>query len=673
MVLSDGITSIKGIGEKTAAAFARLGVYTVNDLIHTYPRNYLTYGEPVCISDAAIGERHAVCAVITSYVDVRQVRSLKLTTMTVRDSSGTLRLTWYNSPFLKSVFHKGDTYVFVGTIKVKNNMRVMEMPEYYKPSVYRGMMQEMQPVYPLTHGLSNKAFQKAVMSTRELIFRIEDYIPEDVRMEYGLMEISEAYENVHFPMNETLLRNAIRRLAFDEFYKFLYDISMLKQDNVKLSNVHVIVQGKAVAEFVDNLPYRLTKGQQQAIEDILADMGSDNVMNRLVQGDVGSGKTVVASAALYACVRQGFQGALMVPTEVLARQHYDELSAMLSRYGIKVECLAGSTPLKEKRRIYESISMGEADILIGTHALIEDIVEFKNLGLVVTDEQHRFGVNQRRKLSMKGQYPHTLVMSATPIPRTLAIIMYADLDISVISELPKGRKAIKNCVVGTNYRDTAYRFIGSQIKEGGQAYVICPMVNESDSLDITNVTEYTDTMRAVLSSDIRVEALHGQMKPDEKNRVMEEFISGSIQVLVSTTVIEVGINNPNATVMMVENAERFGLAQLHQLRGRVGRGKKQSYCIFINGKESGESMERLQVLENSNDGFFIAGEDLKLRGSGDFFGIRQSGEALFQVADIYNHADMLRTSQDVLGKYRNRVIPQNCEASSDNFNNGTVL
>lgn len=673
MLLSDGIASIKGIGEKTAAAFARLGVYTINDLIHTYPRNYLTYGEPVGIGDAAIGERHAVCAIITSYVAVRQVRSLKLTTMTVKDSSGTLRLTWYNSPFLKSVFHKGDTYIFVGTIKVKNNMRVMEMPEYYKPAVYRGMMQEMQPVYPLTHGLSNKTFQKAVVSARELIMQMEDYVPEDILMEYGLMEISEAYENVHFPMNENLLRNAIRRLAFDEFYKFLYDVSMLKHDNVKLSNAHMIVQGKAVAEFVDSLPYRLTKGQQQAIEDILADMGSDNVMNRLLQGDVGSGKTVVAAAALYACARQGFQGALMVPTEVLARQHYDELSEMFAQYGITVACLVGSTPIKEKRGIYESISRGETDVLIGTHALIEDRVEFYNLGLVVTDEQHRFGVNQRRKLSLKGQYPHTLVMSATPIPRTLAIIMYADMDISVISELPKGRKTIKNCVVGTNYRDTAYRFIDSQVKEGGQAYVICPMVNESDSLDVTNVTEYTDTLRSALTSDIRVEMLHGQMKADEKNNIMEEFIQGDIQVLVSTTVIEVGINNPNATVMMVENAERFGLAQLHQLRGRVGRGKKQSYCIFINGKESEDSMERLRVLENSNDGFFIASEDLKLRGSGDFFGIRQSGDALFQIADIYNHADMLRTSQDILGKYRDRVIPQSCEASSDNFNNGTVL
>ncbi|MBP3621255.1 MAG: ATP-dependent DNA helicase RecG [Lachnospiraceae bacterium] len=657
MQLTDNITTIKGIGEKTAASFARLGIHTVNDLIHTYPRNYLTYGEPIDIRDAAQGERCAVCAIISSYVDVRQVRSLKLTTMTVKDSTGSLKLTWFNSPFLKNVFHKGETYVFVGTVKIKNNMRVMEMPEYYKPGVYESMRQEMQPVYPLTKGLSNKTFQKAIMSTRQAIYKIDDYIPEDVLRENELMEISEAYENIHFPMNEGVLRNAIKRLAFDEFYKFLYDMNVLKKENIKQENVHKVVQGKAVADFVDELPYKLTKGQAEAIEDILADMGSDNVMNRLIQGDVGSGKTIVAATALYACVKEGFQGVLMVPTEVLAKQHFDELSQLFKKFGIKVANLVGSLSLKEKRKVYEDVKNGEVDILIGTHAVIEEKVEFRDLGLVVTDEQHRFGVNQRKKLANKGTFPHVLLMSATPIPRTLAIIMYADLDISVISELPKGRKPIKNCVVGTNYRNTAYNFIAREVSEGNQVYVICPMVDESDTLDVTNVTEYTDTLRAALPLGIRVEMLHGQMSPTDKNSIMEEFLLGNIHVLVSTTVIEVGINNPNATVMMVENAERFGLAQLHQLRGRVGRGSKQSYCIFINGKESKESTERLQVLENSNDGFFIAGEDLKLRGPGDFFGIRQSGDVIFNLADIYNHADMLKLAQDIMKKYGEKLSP----------------
>ena len=653
----DSIQTIKGIGEKTAECFARLGIVTVDDLLHTYPRSYLSYEEPVRIRDAAVGERHAIRAMITSYVTVRQVRSLKLTILTVGDGDSTLHMTWFNQPFLKNVFHKGDSYVFVGTVKAKNGTRVMEQAEYYKLPVYAGMQQEMQPVYPLTSGLSNKTFQKAIIATRELICQMEDYIPEDVRTEHNLMELSEAYENIHFPMNQTVLKNAIRRLAFDEFYQFLYDMASMKKTTQLQENTHKIVQGKAVADYISDLPFSLTKGQQQAIEDILADMGGDGVMNRLIQGDVGSGKTVVAAASLLACAKAGYQGALMAPTEVLARQHYEELSEQFAKYDIRTACLVGSTPLKEKRRIYEALKQGGVDVVIGTHALLEDKVEFKDLALVVTDEQHRFGVNQRKKLSDKGDSVHTLVMSATPIPRTLAIILYADMDISVIKELPKGRKPIKNCVVGTNYRQTAYKFIAGQIAEKSQVYVVCPMVEESETLDVTNVTEYVDTMRANLPAGTRIEMLHGQMRPDEKNEIMRRFADGEIDILVSTTVIEVGVNNPNATVMMVENAERFGLAQLHQLRGRVGRGKKQSYCIFINGKESEESMERLRVLENSNDGFFIASEDLKLRGPGDFFGIRQSGDALFELADIYNHADMLQLAQDLLKEYGRTMQP----------------
>ncbi|MCM1273005.1 MAG: ATP-dependent DNA helicase RecG [Clostridium sp.] len=651
MNFGDDIKTIKGVGDKTAAAFKRIGVDTVDDLVHTFPRNYLTYDEVIGIKEAKPNERVAVMAVISSYVDVRTVRSLKLTNISVKDSTGTLKITWFNSPYLKNVLHKGDTYVFVGTIKIKNNSRVMDMPEYYRPNVYEGMRQVMQPVYPLTQGLSNKTVMKTVAAVRPIISSIRDYIPEEIRETYDLMELCRAYDTVHYPMNESVLKLAIKRLAFDEFYRFLADMGRLRVENIKQQNIHKIVQGKAVADFVEALPYRLTKGQADAIDDILKDMGSENVMNRLVQGDVGSGKTIVAETALFACVKEGYQGALMVPTEVLAKQHYEELLATFEPYKIHVECLVGSTPLKEKRRIYESIRHGMTDILIGTHALIEDKVDFANLGLVVTDEQHRFGVEQRKKLANKGTFPHVLVMSATPIPRTLAIIMYADLDISVISQMPKGRKPIKNCVVGTGYRATAYGFIASQVQQKGQVYVICPMVNDSETLDVTNVTDYTDTLKQALGQQVNVCMLHGQMKAAEKNEIMEKFLDGEIDVLVSTTVIEVGINNPNATVMMVENAERFGLAQLHQLRGRVGRGKKQSYCIFIDGKESQESQERLKVLENSNDGFFIANEDLKLRGPGDFFGIRQSGEALFTLADIYNHADMLKLAQDAWNSY----------------------
>ena len=663
MDLREEITTIKGIGDKTAACFAKLGIHNVGELINTFPRDYIFYGEPVDIKDTKIGVRNVVCGMVYSYVDVKRVRSLKIVTMTVKDSSGTLKITWFNQPYLKNLFHKGETYIFVGEIKIKNNMRVMEHPEYYKPREYESMRQELQPVYPLTKGLSNKTFQKAVRSARSAYLNLKDYIPVEIRNENNLMELTESYENIHFPMNEEILKNAIRRTAFDEFYKFLYELKILKNENIKLSNSHKIIQGKAVAEFIQSLPYGLTKGQQQAIEDILADMGGDNVMNRLVQGDVGSGKTVVAAASLFACAKEGFQGALMVPTEVLAKQHYDELSKLFLRFGIKVSYLVGSTPIKEKRRIYEEISEGSIDILIGTHALIEYKVEFKNLALVVTDEQHRFGVNQRNRLASKGDYPHVLVMSATPIPRTLAIIMYSDLDISVIKELPKGRKPIKNCVVGTNYRNTAYRFIAGQVAEKSQVYVICPMVDTSDTMDLTNVIEYTDTLKEALPPEVVVETLHGKMKADEKNEIMQRFLDRKIDVLVSTTVIEVGINNPNATVMMVENSERFGLAQLHQLRGRVGRGDKQSYCIFINGKEDDEEVtSRLKVLEDSNDGFFIAGEDLRMRGPGDFFGIRQSGDMQFNIADIYNHADMLRLAQEILDKHSDTVVPDVVES-----------
>ncbi len=658
MDLRESITTIKGIGDKTAACFAKLGIHTVGELVNTFPRDYIFYGEPVDIKDTKIGVRNIVEAIVYSYVDVRRVRSLKIVTMTVKDSSGTLKITWFNQPYLKNMFHKGETYVFVGEIKIKNNMRVMEHPEYYRPDEYDRMRQELQPVYPLTKGLSNKTFQKAVKSARAAYLNLKDYIPDDIRNENNLMELTESYENIHFPMNEEILKNAIRRTAFDEFYKFLYELKILKNENVRLTNTHKVIQGKAVAEFIEKLPYRLTKGQQQAIEDILSDMGSENVMNRLVQGDVGSGKTIVAAAALFACAKEGYQGALMVPTEVLARQHFDELSGLFSSYGIKTEYLVGSTTVKEKRRIYEEISKGKTDIIIGTHALIEDKVEFNNLALVITDEQHRFGVAQRNKLASKGSFPHVLVMSATPIPRTLAIIMYSDLDISVIKELPKGRKPIKNCVVGTNYRNTAYKFIAGQVAEKSQVYVICPMVDASDTMDLTNVIEYTDTLKEALPPEVVVETLHGRMKAEEKNKIMQSFLDGDIDVLVSTTVIEVGINNPNATVMMVENSERFGLAQLHQLRGRVGRGSKQSYSIFINGKEDDEEVtSRLKVLEDSNDGFFIAGEDLRLRGPGDFFGIRQSGDMQFNIADIYNHADMLHLAQEMLDMHSDIVVP----------------
>lgn len=660
MQLTDSITSIKGIGEKTAEHFNRLGIYSVEDLILTYPRNYLTYEEPVPVAEAEEGVRTAVFLKIVSYVEVKKVRTLTLTTLSARDDSGSVRITWFNSPFLRNVFRKGDSFVFVGNVKYKNHMRVMEMPEYYSESKYRSMMHVMQPVYPLTAGLTNKSFQKAVQSVSELIRQAGDYLPDFLIDKYQLMGKSEALYNMHFPKDMEILKNAVRRLAFDEFLGFLLEVRKIREENVTVLNCHKTSRQAAekLNIFINALPYRLTEGQSAAVRDILQDMSSDHVMNRLVQGDVGSGKTIVAAAALYITAVSGYQGALMVPTEVLALQHYEDFTKLFAPYGIRIGYLAGSTPLKEKRRIYEGLRNHEIDIVIGTHALIQEKAEYENLGLVVTDEQHRFGVMQRQKLSEKGNAPHVLIMSATPIPRTLAIIMYADLDISVIKELPAGRKPIKNCVVGTEYRQTAYNFIKKQVSEGHQAYVICPMVEESEVLDAENVTDYSETLRQVFGNGISVACLHGKMDEEEKSSILQAFIQNQIQVLVSTTVIEVGINNPNATLMMIENAERFGLAQLHQLRGRVGRGDAQSYCIFINARKSKESMERLKVLENSNDGFYIAAEDLKLRGPGDFFGIRQSGDIMFHLADIYNHSDMLKIAQEVAVNYGDILQPE---------------
>ena len=655
MKLNDNIIEIKGIGEKTTALFAKLNIYTINDLIHTMPRDYLSYNAPIDICDIEIEQRCAIFGTISSYIETKNVRNFKLTTCYVKDGTGTIRLNWFNSPYLKNVFHKGERYIFVGTVKYKNNMMVMDMPEYYRQDVYQNMLKEMQPVYSLTEGLSNKVFQKSIIKCMDVFNQLDDFLTEDLRQKYNLMPVCEAFKNIHFPSDEETLKEAIKRIAFDEFYKFIVDMDDFKNDNNKLENNHRITQGKNVMNFIDELPFKLTKGQSEAIEDVLADMGSEGVMNRLIQGDVGSGKTVVAEACLFACAMEGYQGALMAPTEVLAKQHFAEIEPLFNKYGIKTACLVGSTSLKEKRHIYEMLKNKEIDVIVGTHAIIEDKVVFNDLGLVVTDEQHRFGVNQRKKIASKGNSPHVLVMSATPIPRTLAMIMYADLDISVISEMPKGRKPIKNCVVGTDYRNTAYRFIKSQVELGNQAYVICPMVDESDTMDLSNVVEYTEILQCALGNEVKVSMLHGQMKASEKNEIMEKYLRKEIDVLVSTTVIEVGINNPNSTVMMVENAERFGLATLHQLRGRVGRGSKQSYCIFICTKRNSDSLERLKVLENSNDGFYIASEDLKLRGPGDFWGIRQSGDVLFRIADIYNHADMLRLAQDIYQKYGNLI------------------
>ena len=659
MRLDEDIKNIKGIGDKTAQQFNRLGIYNVKDLIYYYPRAYKTYSEPVSIVDTNEGDRVAVFCKVVSYVDVHKGRRYTITSLSAADSTGSIRMVWFNMPFLRSKFHKGETYIFYGTVKYSGNMRVMEMPEYFTQFNYQKALSTMQPIYPLKSGITNNSITRSVSAVMDTIKALPEYLPEDVIQQNNLMSRSDALIQMHFPDNEETLKKALSRIAFDEFLEFLIKIRQLKEDTVKQENLYKI-NDEAIAKkdgFIAGLPFSLTQGQSDAVKDICSDMSSDHVMNRLIQGDVGSGKTVVAVIALLMNAISGYQGALMVPTEVLAVQHYEDICKMLKPYKLTVRLLTGSMSLKEKREVYQELREGICDIVIGTHAIIQDSTDFKCLGLVITDEQHRFGVKQREKLTEKGDFPHVLVMSATPIPRTLAIILYADMDISVIKDMPSNRKKIMNCVVGTEYRPNAYNFIRKQVAEGHQAYVICPMVEDSEAVEAENVINYSDELSEKLGRDIRVAYLHGKMKEDEKKDILHRFINKEIDVLVSTTVIEVGINNPNATVMMIENAERFGLAQLHQLRGRVGRGDAQSYAVFINVKKSEASMERLKVLEDSNDGFFIASEDLRLRGPGDFFGIRQSGDMNFRIADIYNHSDMLRLAQDVSLRYPDLTSP----------------
>ena len=649
MANDQSIETLKGIGEKTAKLFEKVGIRTIDDLLHYYPKGYDTYGEPKAIGELSEDETGAVEGFLKSGATGVHINGLSIVQATISDMTGKLRLVWYHMPYLKNTLRPDSHFIFRGRVIRKKNGLTMEQPQMFKPEAYEELLSSMRPVYAQTKGLGNKTITSAVEQALAIRTLERDYLPASLRISNELAEYNFAIEHIHFPANEEDLRFARKRLVYDEFFFFLLAVRHLKEKRQNIRSPFHVEKQEECRRLLKDLPYRLTNAQLRTLEEVLGDLKSGSVMNRLIQGDVGSGKTIIAVLALLAVCENGYQGALMVPTEVLARQHYESVAELFAAHGVekKVILITGSMTAKEKRLAYEKVASHEADIIIGTHALIQEKVVYDNLALVITDEQHRFGVAQREMFGNKGQVPHVLVMSATPIPRTLAIILYGDLDISVIDELPANRLPIKNCVVDKSYRPRAYRFIENEVKNGRQAYVICPMVEESEMIEAENVLDYTKALRENLPG-IRVEYLHGKMKGKEKNKIMEEFAAGNIQVLVSTTVIEVGVNVPNATVMMIENAERFGLAQLHQLRGRVGRGDKQSYCIMVNASGNKEKNRRLEVLNKSNDGFYIASEDLKLRGPGDLFGIRQSGDLEFQLADIYTDAVTLKkVSEDV--------------------------
>ena len=663
MTINDPVISIKGIGEKSAAAFRKAGVFTVSDLLHYFPRTYSVVPEAQKISELSMGTRAVVKGRIMGGCSLFSSKGRSVLSFDVGDGTGKLKVYYFGMPYMKKSFPHGRTLILLGNVSFKGDVAVMAQPKVISEAEYENTKGTLVPVYPESAGLKSAVILKAVKEIISVSDRLKDYLPENVMNREGLESLSKVFHDIHFPASREELYAARKRLAFDELFLFIARIQMMKSSTEKEENSFKIEQklaDESVAGFISKLPYELTGAQLKAINDIKKDMTGECVANRLVQGDVGSGKTVVAFSAALIAVSAGYQAAIMAPTEVLAMQHYNEILELTERYGLpfRTGILTGSVGKADKRRCKELLSEGKLNLVIGTHALLEEDVLFDELALVVTDEQHRFGVAQRRTLSKKGGTPHTVVMSATPIPRTLGLILYGDMDVSLIDELPAKRLDRKNAVVDIDYRETFYKFLVKHIREEKvQAYIICPMVEASESEelgmagDLANVTDYTENLREKLPGDIRIAMLHGRMNPSEKNEVMKDFSEHKTDVLVSTTVVEVGVNVPNATIMLVENAERFGLSQLHQLRGRVGRGDKQAYCVFMTGTKgdvSKNTQKRLNILKESNDGFKIAEEDLKQRGPGDFFGLRQSGLPYFKIADIYTDAEMIGRVKAVL-------------------------
>ena len=645
MGLEKPIQYLKGVGEKRAELFEKKGIKTVGELLYFFPRSYEDRSVIKSINNCAEGETVCICATAYNDPQDRYVRrNMLITSMLAFDDSGMINIVWYNNKYVKNNLKAGEKYIFFGTVsKNKQGRLQMTAPVYEKQGneKYTG---KIIPLYPLTANLS----QKVVQSTMEMAIseagRLEEYLPEHIRNKYMLADINFSMQNIHFPGDFKSYNIARNRFVFEELLILQLALNMCRQKNNQ-ANGKVFKDVKCIRALTDSMEFELTGAQKRTINEICRDVMSGRQMNRLVQGDVGSGKTAVAAAAMYMTVKNGYQAAMMAPTEILAGQHAKSFEEMFSKHGIKTALLTGGMRVKEKREMLQAIKVGEIDVVIGTHALIRDNIEFLNLGFVVADEQHRFGVDQRSKLMAKGENPHMLIMSATPIPRTLAMILYGDLDISIIDELPPGRKPVKTYACGGDMHSRVYNFLYNNIKNGMQAYVVCPLVAETEKIDLENAQELAKKL-ATAYPDINVGLMHGKMKPKEKDEIMSRFVSGDIHLLVSTTVIEVGVNVPSANIMVIENAERFGLSQLHQLRGRVGRGKDQAHCILITDSENEITKKRIDTMCASNDGFYISEQDLKLRGPGDFFGTRQHGLPEMKIANFFEDRQILKISQE---------------------------